>query len=89
MSYNVIKGYKKTDNTMLLKEQEAEFVEYVVNPLPLETFKDARAFLVGVATREGMTVFNNDMNAEKVVEKEDPETWITTVETETLRIVRV
>ena len=86
MGYNIIKKYYRWDNT--LRKEDAEEIEYPINPVVLDTLKDARSILEYLARKEGMKVLNCGLNAQKETESIDEETGIIIQEKEQLKIVR-
>lgn len=87
IKYKVMKSYKKSDNTLMKGDEE--FVEYPVVLITFETLHDARKHLEFVAMKEGMTIFNRSLNAEKESVTIDEENDVITTETERLSIVVV
>lgn len=83
MTYKVIHGYSKRDNTMVNKDR-GEIIEYTMYK-DISTFRDAREIMKAVAFREDMSIVDF-WNAEKESIVEDMETGIIVKEREWLRI---
>ena len=85
MTYNIIRGYAKKDNTMVKDDQE--IVEYPVHK-NIATFKDARTIMKAIADKEEMSIVDY-WNAIKENETEDIESGIIMKEKEWVRIETV
>lgn len=86
MGYVVLKEFSTWNST--LRKEDAEVVEFPVNPIPFEKLGDARKYVIAQAEKGDMAIRNCGLTAIKEVETTDEETGITTVETERLRIER-
>ena len=84
--YMVLKEVSTWNST--LKKEDADIVEFPINPIPFEKLGDARKYLMAQAEKGDMGVRNCGLIAIKEVETTDEETGIVYLETERLRIER-